>query len=73
MKKGFSFGQILDRILGRCPKYQIVQLPNTALYYLLLYLEENISMIQNVLGIVSHSDQEINGLEEANKNAKVYL
>ena len=43
------------------------------LYHLLLYLEENISMIQNVLGIVSHSDQEISGLEEANKNAKAYL
>ena len=43
------------------------------LYYLLLYLEEDISMIQNVLGIVSHSDREISGLEEANKNAKAYF
>ncbi|RIA89697.1 hypothetical protein C1645_824462 [Glomus cerebriforme] len=43
------------------------------LYYLLLYLEENISAIQNHLGIISHSDQKISGLEEANKNARVYL
>ena len=43
------------------------------LYHLLLYLEEDISMIQNVLGIISHSDQEISGLEEANKNARAYL
>ena len=43
------------------------------LYHLLLYLEENISVIQNHLGIVSHSDQEISGLEEANKNARAYL
>ncbi|RIA82498.1 hypothetical protein C1645_835256 [Glomus cerebriforme] len=35
------------------------------LYHLLLYLEENISMIQNVLGIVDHSDQEISGLENS--------
>ena len=37
------------------------------LYHLLLYLEEDISMIQDHLGIVSHSDQKISGLEEANK------
>ena len=43
------------------------------LYHLLLYLEEDISMIQNVLGIIGHSDQEISGLEEANKNARAYL
>ena len=43
------------------------------LYHLLLYLEEDISVIQNDLGIVSHSDQEISGLEEANKNARAYL
>ena len=43
------------------------------LYHLLLYLEEDISMIQNDLGIISHSDQEISGLEEANKNARAYL
>ena len=43
------------------------------LYHLLLYLKEDISMIQNNLDIVSHSDQKISGLEEANKNAKVYL
>ncbi|RIA99100.1 hypothetical protein C1645_811836 [Glomus cerebriforme] len=43
------------------------------LYYLLLYLKENISMIQNVLSIINHSDQEISGLEEANKNARTYL
>ena len=43
------------------------------LYHLLLYLEEDISMIQNVLGIVGHSDREISGLEEANKNASAYL
>ena len=40
------------------------------LYHLLLYLEEDISMIQDHLGIV---DQEISGLEEANKNARAYL
>jgi len=43
------------------------------LYYLLLYLKENISVIQNDLDIVSHSDQEISGLEEANKIARAYL
>src|SRR2546423_15663851 len=43
------------------------------LYHLLLYLEEDISMIQNYLAIVTHSDQEISGLEEANKNARAYL
>ena len=40
---------------------------------LLLYLEEDISVIQDHLGILGHSDQEISGLEEANKNARVYL
>ena len=49
------------------------KMPFGTLYYLLLYLEENISMIQNILGIVNHSDQEISGLEEANKNARAYL
>jgi len=43
------------------------------LYHLLLYLEEDISVIQNHLGIVGHSGQEISGLEEANKNARAYL
>ncbi len=43
------------------------------LYHLLLYLKEDISVIQNDLGIISHSNQEISGLEEANKNARVYL
>src|ERR1044071_4207001 len=43
------------------------------LYHLLLYLEEDISMIQDHLGIVGHYDQEISGLEEANKNARAYL
>ena len=43
------------------------------LYHLLLYLEEDISVIQDHLGIVGHSDQKISGLEEANKNARVYL
>ncbi|RGB24569.1 hypothetical protein C1646_772903 [Rhizophagus diaphanus] len=43
------------------------------LYHLLLYLEEDISVIQDHLGIVCHSDQEISGLEEANKNARAYL
>ncbi len=43
------------------------------LYHLLLYLEEDISMIQNDFGIISYSDQKISGLEEANKNARVYL
>src|SRR2546423_2853191 len=37
------------------------------LYHLLLYLEEDISMIQNNLAIVTHSDQEISELKEANK------
>ena len=43
------------------------------LYHLLLYLEEDISVIQDHLVIDSHSDQEISGLEEANKNARAYL
>src|SRR3954447_12638641 len=49
------------------------KMPLGTLYHLLLYLEEKISVIQNYLGIVSHSDQKISGLEEANKNAKAYL
>jgi hypothetical protein len=49
------------------------KMPLGTLYHLLLYLEEEISVIQNYLGIVSHSDQEISGLEEANKNARAYL
>ena len=49
------------------------KMPLGTLYHLLLYLEEKISVIQNNLGIVSHSDQEISGLEEANKNARAYL
>ncbi|RGB23769.1 hypothetical protein C1646_805921 [Rhizophagus diaphanus] len=43
------------------------------LYHLLLYLKEDISAIQDHLGINGHSDQEISGLEEANKNARAYL
>ena len=43
------------------------------LYHLLLYLEDDISVIQDHFGIVSHSDQEISGLEEVNKNARAYL
>jgi hypothetical protein len=31
MKKGFDFEQVLDRVLDKYPKHQIVQLPNTAL------------------------------------------
>src|SRR3954454_17010565 len=49
------------------------KMPLGTLYHLLLYLEEEISVIQNYLGIVSHSDQEISVLEEANQNAKAYL
>src|SRR3954453_2670526 len=49
------------------------KMPLGTLYPLLSYLEEEISVIQNYLGIVSHSDQEISGLEEANKNARAYL
>ncbi|RIA85578.1 hypothetical protein C1645_830582 [Glomus cerebriforme] len=43
------------------------------LYHLLLYLEEDISVIQDHLGIAGHSDLKISGLEEANKNARAYL
>ena len=41
-------------------------------YYLLLYLEEDISIIQHYLSIVGYTDE---GMikEEANKNARVYL
>ncbi|RIA89292.1 hypothetical protein C1645_825057 [Glomus cerebriforme] len=42
------------------------------IYYLLLYLEENISIIQDYLSIVNYTNQEISELE-ANKNAIVYL
>jgi len=42
------------------------------LYHLLLYLEDDISLIQKELGIVSYTNQEISGLE-ANKNAIAYL
>ncbi|RIA83113.1 hypothetical protein C1645_861354 [Glomus cerebriforme] len=31
LKKGFGFGQVLDRVLDKCPKRQFVQLPNTGL------------------------------------------
>jgi hypothetical protein len=42
------------------------------IYHLLLYLEDDISMIQNYLGIVGYTNQEISGLE-ADKNARAYL
>ena len=42
------------------------------IYHLLLYLKEDINLIQGELGIVSYTNQEISGLE-ANKNAIVYL
>ena len=41
-------------------------------YHLLLYLEEDISVIQNDLGIVGYTNPEISGLE-ADKNARAYL
>nr|CAG8638833.1 7159_t:CDS:1 [Entrophospora candida] len=41
------------------------------LFSLLLYLEEDINTIQEELGIVGHTNQEI--AEEADKNARVYL
>ncbi|GBB92055.1 hypothetical protein RclHR1_01960005 [Rhizophagus clarus] len=42
------------------------------LYHLLLYLEEEISTIQDHLGIDGYTNQEISGLE-ADKNARAYL
>ena len=33
MIKGFGFGQVLDRVMDKYLKCQIVQLPNTALMY----------------------------------------
>ena len=33
MKKGFGFGQVLDRVLDKCPKHPIVQLPNAGFMY----------------------------------------
>ena len=42
------------------------------IYHLLLYLEANISTIQDYLDIVDYTNQEINGLK-ANKNAIRYL
>ena len=43
------------------------------LYHLLLYLEEDISTIQDHLGIDSYFDQKISGLEEVNKYTRAYL
>ena len=48
------------------------KMPLGTLYHLLLYLEEEISMIQNDLGIVGYTNPEISGLE-ADKNARAYL
>jgi hypothetical protein len=42
------------------------------MYHLLLYLEWNISLIHDDLGIVSYTNSEISGLE-ADKNARAYL
>ena len=41
-------------------------------YHLLLYLEEDINLIQDHLGIVGYTNSEISGLE-ADKNARAYL
>jgi hypothetical protein len=41
-------------------------------YHLLLYLEEDINLIQDHLGIVGYTNRVISGLE-AEKNARVYL
>src|SRR5271154_545117 len=41
-------------------------------YHLLLYLEEDINLVQDHLGIVGYSNREISGLE-AEKNARAYL
>ncbi|PKY23240.1 hypothetical protein RhiirB3_505231 [Rhizophagus irregularis] len=41
------------------------------IYNLLLYLEEDVMEIQEELGIVGYTNQEM--AEEADKNAKVYL
>ncbi|RIA82769.1 hypothetical protein C1645_743544 [Glomus cerebriforme] len=37
LKKGFGFGQVLGRVLDKCPKRQFVQLPNTGLNPTFLY------------------------------------
>ena len=47
------------------------KMPLGTLYHLLLYLEEEISMIQNDLGIVGYTNSEISG-SEADKNARAY-
>ena len=41
-------------------------------YHLLLYLEDDINLVQDHLGIIGYNNQEISGLE-ANKNAIAYL
>ncbi|RIA92130.1 hypothetical protein C1645_736591 [Glomus cerebriforme] len=41
-------------------------------YHLLLYLEEDISMIQNYLGIVGYTDEEMIN-EEAEKDVRAYI
>ncbi|RGB42322.1 hypothetical protein C1646_788933 [Rhizophagus diaphanus] len=41
-------------------------------YHLLLYLEEDISMIQNYLGIVGYTDEEMI-IEEAEKDVRAYI
>ena len=67
---------ILTTLYGNMQEFDDVtfgKMSLETLYHLLLYLEEDISMIQDHLGIVGHSDQEISGLEEANKNARAYL
>ena len=65
-------GNLILKILHRY-KEDLMKISFEEIYHLLLYLEEDISMIQDHLGIVGHSDQEISGLEEANKNARAYL
>ena len=42
------------------------------IYHLLLYLKDDISLIQKELSIVNYTNQEISKLE-ANKNVIVYL
>jgi hypothetical protein len=41
-------------------------------YHLLLYLEDDINLVQDHLGIVGYNNREISGLE-ADKNARAYL
>ena len=41
-------------------------------YHLLLYLEDDINLVQDHLGIVGYNNQEISGLE-TDKNARAYL